>query len=75
MTEAMVMADAKKAGLDLKKLAADMASPEVEKILADSHAFGKEIGLQGTATFVINGVMYPGALDDGSIAAAFKTKS
>jgi protein-disulfide isomerase len=74
MTEDMVMADAKKAGLDLKKLEADMASPEVAKIVADSHAFGKEIGLQGTPTFVINGVMYPGMLDDASMAAAFKTK-
>jgi protein-disulfide isomerase len=74
MTEEMVMADAKKAGLDLKKLQADMASPEIAKIVADSHAFGKEIGLQGTPTFVINGVMYPGALDDDSMAAAFKAK-
>jgi protein-disulfide isomerase len=75
MTEEMVMADAKKAGLDLKKLQADMASPDVAKIVADSHAFGKEVGLQGTPTFIINGVMYPGAMDDGSMAAAFKAKS
>jgi len=74
MTEALVMADAQKAGLDLKKLQADMASPEIAKIVADSHAFGKEVGLQGTPTFIINGVMYPGALDDASMAAAFKTK-
>jgi protein-disulfide isomerase len=68
----MVMADAKKAGLDLKKLQADMASPDVAKIVADAHAFGKEVGLQGTPTFIINGVMYPGALDDATMAAAFK---
>jgi protein-disulfide isomerase len=75
MTEDMVMADAKKAGLDLKKLQADMASPEIARIVTDSHAFGKEVGLQGTPTFIINGVMYPGAMDDGSMAAAFKAKS
>jgi len=75
MTEEMVLADARKAGLDIKKLQADMASPAVAKIVADSHAFGKEVGLQGTPTFIINGVMYPGAMDDASMAAAFKTRS
>lgn len=74
MTEDMVMADAKKAGLDLRKLQADMDSPAIAKIVTDSHAFGKEVGLQGTPTFIINGVMYPGAMDDDAMAAAFKTK-
>ena len=74
MTEEMVMADAKKAGLDIKKLQADMANPEIGKIIADSHAFGKEIGLQGTPTFIINGATYPGAMDDAAMAAAFKKK-
>jgi len=72
MTEEMVMADAQKAGLDLKRLKADMANPEVARIVADSHDFGKKLGLVGTPTFVINGVMYPGSLDDAAMAAAFK---
>ena len=72
MTEEMVMADAQKAGLDVKKLKADMANPEVTRIVADAHDFGKKLGLVGTPTFVINGVMYPGALDDAAMAGAFK---
>ena len=68
----LVMADARKAGLDIKKLQADMASPEVAKILTDSRAFGHKVALEGTPTFIINGVMYPQAMDDDAIAAAFK---
>jgi protein-disulfide isomerase len=72
MSEDMIMADAKKAGLDVKKLQADMASPEVARILADSRAFGHQVELEGTPTFIINGAMYPQAMDDDAIAAAFK---
>jgi protein-disulfide isomerase len=68
----MIMADARKAGLDMKKLAADMADPAIDATLTDSHAFAKKAGLDGTPTFVINGVMYPGAMDEASLAAAFK---
>ena len=72
LNEQMILADAKKAGLDIKKLQADMASPDIAKTLDQSHAFAKKIGLDGTPTFVINGVMYPGAMDDDSLAAALK---
>lgn len=72
LNEEMIMADAKKAGLDMKKLQADMAKPEIARIVENSHAFAKKIGLDGTPTFVINGVMYPGAMDDDALAAAFK---
>ncbi|MBV9548410.1 MAG: thioredoxin domain-containing protein [Alphaproteobacteria bacterium] len=72
MTEDMVLADAKKAGLDVKKLQADMASPAIAKILEDSRAFGHKVQLIGTPTFIINGVMYPQQMDDATFAAAFK---
>ena len=72
MTQDMILADAKKAGLDVKKLQADMANPEVTRMLADARAFGKKVDLEGTPTFVINGVMYPQAMDDDALAAAFK---
>ncbi len=75
MTEDMVLADAQKAGLDVKKLKADMANAEVARIVADAHAFGKKVGMEGTPTFIINGVMYPGALDDAAMTAAFKKAS
>ena len=72
MTEDMIMADAKKAGLDVKKLQADMNNPEVANILKDARDFGKKVELVGTPTFIINGAMYPQAMDDDAIAAAFK---
>jgi protein-disulfide isomerase len=72
MTEDMVMADAKKAGLDVRKLGADMADPGIDKILADSRDFGHKAELVGTPTFIINGVTYPQAMDDDDLAAAFK---
>jgi hypothetical protein len=31
--------------------------------------------IKRTPTFLINGVMYPGMMDDAAMAAAFKTKS
>ena len=70
--EAMILADAKKAGLDVKKLQADMASPAIAQTLAESHDFAKKAGLDGTPTFIINGVMYPGAMDEGGFNTAFK---
>jgi len=72
MTEEMIFADAQKAGLDVKKLRADMANPEITKILTESRDFGHKVQLEGTPTFVINGVMYPQAMDDEGLAAAFK---
>ncbi len=75
MTEEMIMADAQKAGMDTKRLKADMANPAVAQMVTDAHDFGKKVGLEGTPTFVINGVMYPGALDDAAMTAAFKKAS
>ena len=72
LNEQMILADAKKAGLDIKKLQADMAKPDIARAVDQSHAFAKKIGLDGTPTFVINGVMYPGAVDDDALAAALK---
>ena len=72
LTEDMIMADAQKAGLDVKKLKADMANPEIAKILEETHAFGQKVELAGTPTFIINGTMYPQAMDEDGLAAAFK---
>jgi protein-disulfide isomerase len=72
LTDDMILADAKKAGLDVKKLQADMSHPEIAAILKDSRDFGHKVELEGTPTFIINGVMYPQAMDDDGLAAAFK---
>lgn len=52
---------AKKLGLDMKKLAADVTSKEVkERVAADSEE-AKKFGFSGTPGFVINGVTLKGA--------------
>jgi protein-disulfide isomerase len=72
ITEAMILEDAKKAGIDVAKLQAEMAKPETAAAVQASYDFAKKVGLEGTPTFIINGKMYPGAMDDTMFAAALK---
>ena len=62
------MQDAQKAGLDMAKLKADMEKPEIDAAIAASHALAKRAGIDGTPTFIVNGVMHPGAVDDATLA-------
>ncbi len=64
----MIMQDAVKAGLDLNKLKADMDRPEINAAIDASHDLAKRAGIDGTPTFIINGVMHPGAVDDATLA-------
>jgi len=74
ITEEMVFAAAKEAGLDVARLRADMARPEIAAAVEESYAFAKKVGLDGTPTFIINGKMYPGAMDEAGFAKAFAAK-
>jgi protein-disulfide isomerase len=65
--EAMIYADAKKAGLDVIKLKLDMQRPEIDAAIAASKALATRAGIDGTPTFIINGVMHPGAVDDETL--------
>jgi protein-disulfide isomerase len=67
--EAMIYADAKKAGLDVIKLKLDMQRPEIDAAIAESKALATRAGIDGTPTFIINGVMHPGAVDDETLKA------
>lgn len=62
--QSVVYADAQKTGLDLNKLKADMASPNVDASLAASHKLAQQIGIDGTPAFIINGKVREGAVDD-----------
>ena len=57
-----VMDVAKEVGLDVEKLEKDMKSDKVEKIQKANLDLAKEIGAQGTPTFIINGKLFGGAL-------------
>lgn len=74
ITEEMIFAGAKQAGLDIAKLRADMMKPETAATVNASYDFAKKARLDGTPTFIINGKMYPGAMDEAGFQAAFAKK-
>ncbi len=52
---------AKGLGLDLAKFKADMASPEIAKMVAEDQAVARQYGANGTPAFFINGRFLSGA--------------
>jgi protein-disulfide isomerase len=73
VTEDMIYAEAAKAGMDVTKLKADMADPAIEKALKSSIDFAHKLGIDGTPTFVLNGKMRPGAVNDETLASEMKS--
>jgi len=73
ITDQIIYAEAAKAGMDVAKLKADMADPGIEKTLKSSIALAHKVGVDGTPTFVLNGKMHPGALDDETLASEMKS--
>jgi protein-disulfide isomerase len=73
VTEDMIYAEAARAGMDVAKLKADMADPTIEKALKSSIDFAHKVGVDGTPTFVFNGKLRPGAVDDETLAGAMKS--
>lgn len=72
ITEAMIYANAAKAGMDVAKLKADIALPETQKALDASIALARKTGVDGTPTFILNGKLRPGMVEDKDLAEAFK---
>ena len=64
----LIMHAAVKAGLDLTKLKADMDKAEVTAAIDQSHALARSAGIDGTPTFIVNGIMHPGAVDEATLA-------
>ncbi len=56
-----LLAWAVEAGIDSKKFVADMDSPEALKIVTRDVGLAKVMGISGTPSFVLNGVLYQGA--------------
>jgi protein-disulfide isomerase len=73
ITDEVIAAQAAKAGMDLNELKADMEDPAIEKSLSSSIALAHKLGIDGTPTFVLNGKMHPGALDDDTLASEMKS--
>jgi len=64
MDEASALRIAEKLGLDMEKLKADMASPEVKTEIARDEALAKKMGVNGTPHFLVGDRAIPGAPED-----------
>jgi protein-disulfide isomerase len=73
ITPELIYANAAKAGLNLDKLKADMNDPALQKTLENSLAFAKSLGVNATPTFVFNGILHAGAVDDDALKDALKS--
>jgi len=69
----VVIADAQKAGLDLAKLQADMNDPTLDAAIAASHSLAEAAKVDGTPTFIVNGKVHAGAVDDAVLKKMTKT--
>jgi len=74
VTEQMIFDDAVKCGLDVAKLKADMADPALDLAIADAHKLALRAKIDGTPTFLINGHLRPGAVDDNDLKDMLKAK-
>lgn len=74
VTEDVVYADAARVGLDVGKLKADMAEPAIDKAIDLAHKLALRAKIDGTPTFLINGHLRPGAVDDKDLADLAKAK-
>jgi protein-disulfide isomerase len=64
LDEQMIYDAAAKAGLDVAKLKVDMKDPAIAEALVASKALAHQAGIDGTPTFIVNGKMHAGAVDD-----------
>ncbi len=72
VSEDQIYADAAKTGLDVNKLKADMANPDIDKAMDASHVLAGKAKIDGTPTFIINGAMHPGAVDEDTLTQLAK---
>ena len=63
-----ILAVAAGVGLDIRRLKADMADPEIDAYLARTHELARALGIAGTPAFIVDGTLYPGALEGADLA-------
>lgn len=62
LTDTRILELAGEAGLDPKAVAAAMKDPELNAILAKTHALAQALGIQGTPAFIVGKHLAPGAV-------------
>ncbi len=63
LDETTILKMAADAGLDAKRLKADMDSPEIDRIISRNMALARALGINGTPGFIIGDQLVPGAID------------
>ncbi len=64
ITLAVVKDIAKKIGLNLSKFKEDIANPKTKDQLEDNMKLGMDLKIYGTPSFIINGIVYRGSLNE-----------
>jgi protein-disulfide isomerase len=72
VTDRTILTDAEKAGLNMDKLQADMKDPATTKSIQAALKLAQDAGIDGTPTFIIDGKMQSGALDEAELAKLAK---
>ncbi|MDD3181453.1 MAG: DsbA family protein [Alphaproteobacteria bacterium] len=62
LNESSIMEIAKEVGMDTDKLKKDMESEKTGNLIKANLTMAKEIGAQGTPTFIVGGKLFPGAV-------------
>jgi len=60
------------AGIDGAALLTEMATPENNQSIQQNQALGSKLGINGTPAFIIDGVLYPGAMSGEQLAEIVK---
>jgi protein-disulfide isomerase len=75
ITDDIVFADAAKAGLDVARLKADMADPAIDHAIDTAHHLALSVKIDGTPTFLFNGRLRAGAVDDETLQGVMAGKA
>ena len=67
LTEQAVLQTARELGLDVDRLEADMADPEVAQVFGKVRALADRLEIGGTPTIIIGGEVIAGAVDAGQL--------
>jgi protein-disulfide isomerase len=70
LDEAKVLEVAKRVGLDVEKLKADMEKPEVQALIDLNMSLAESLNIQGTPAFLIDEHLFPGAVGFSALAEA-----
>jgi protein-disulfide isomerase len=74
VTEEMIYADARKVGLDVAKLKADMQDRAIDTAIDRARKLALSVKIDGTPAFIINGRLRSGAVGDDDLKDMVKEK-